>query len=352
MSVIVRISFILITVFTIYGGLVGNAFGQDPKGTKPVGYHLINKIPVGGVGGWDALVADPDARRLYVSHGTRVVVIDTASDAVVGEIPNTNGVHGIAFSSKLGRGWTSNGRDDSVTIFDLKTLKTLGTVKTGKNPDIIIYDPASKRVFAFNGGSNNATVIGTADGKVAGTIALGGKPEFAVSNGKGTVYVNLEDKSEVAAIDSKKLTVTAHWPISPGEEPTGLAIDRKTHRLFVACGNKKMIVMDAESGKVITDLPSGDGTDGAEFDPGTKFAFSSNGEGTLTVIHEDSKDKFTVVENITTQPRARTMAVDIKTHKVYLPTAKFGPVPAPTKDQPHPRAPMIESSFVILVYGR
>ncbi len=318
---------------------------------KPSGYHFLNKIEVGGGDGWDALIADPEAHRLYVSHATHVVVIDTATDKVVGDIPGTNGIHGIAIAEKLGKGFTSNGRDNTVTIFDLKTLKTLGTVKTDKNPDIIIFDPASNRVFVFNGGSNNATVIDAAGGSVAGTVALGGKPEFAASNGKGTVFVNLEDKSEVAAIDSNKLVVTTRWPIAPGIEPTGLAIDAKTQRLFIVCANKKMVVMDAVTGKVITDLPTGDGTDGAEFDPGTRFAFASNGEGTLTVVHEDSKDKFSVVENVTTQPRARTIAVDTKTHKVYLPAAQFGPAPATTTAQPRPRAPMLPNSFVILVYG-
>lgn len=332
--------------FVICAAFSANIFAQ-----KAPGYHLLNKIEVGGEGGWDALIADPDAHRLYVSHGTKVVVIDTMTDKVVGEIPNTNGVHGIAFSKKLGKGWTSNGRDNTVTIFDLKTLKTLGTLKTDKNPDIIIFDPATNRVFCFNGGSNNATVIDAVGDKVLGAVSVGGKPEFGVSNGKGTVYVNVEDKSEVVAIDAKKMTVTSHWPIAPGEEPTGLAIDNKTHRLFIVCANKKMIVMDAENGKVITDLPTGDGTDGADFDPGTKYAFSSNGEGTLTVIREDAKDKFTVAENVKTQARARTMAVDTKTHKVYLPTAQFGPAPAATKEQPRPRAPMLPNSFVILVYG-
>jgi DNA-binding beta-propeller fold protein YncE len=279
------------------------------------------------------------------------VVIDTATDKVVGEIPNTNGVHGIAFSEKLGKGWTSNGRDNTVTVFDLKTLKVLGTVKTDKNPDIIIFDQASNRVFSFNGGSHNATVIDAVKDIVAGTVEVGGKPEFAVSDGKGRVFVNVEDKSEVVAIDSKKLTVANRWPVAPGEEPTGLAMDSKTKRLFIVCGNKKMVVMDAATGKVITDLPTGDGTDGAEFDPGTKYAFSSNGEGTLTVVHEIGKDKFSVAENVKTQPRARTMAVDTKTHKVYLPTAQFGQAPAATKENPRPRAPMLPNSFVILVYG-
>ena len=316
------------------------------------GYHLVNKIEVGGEGGWDALTVDSGAHRLYVSHGTHVVVIDTSTDKVVGDIPNTNGIHGIAIADKLGRGFTSNGRDNTVTIFDLKTLKPIDTVKTDKNPDIIIFDPVSGQIFCFNGGSANATVIDAATGKVTGTVALGGKPEFAVGDGKGTVFVNLEDKSEVASIDSKKLAVTARWPIAPGEEPTGLAMDTKTRRLFIVCGNKKMIVLNADTGKVVADLATGEGTDGAEFDPGTKLAFSSNGEGTLTVVHEDSKDKFTIVENVKTAPRARTMAVDTRTHKVYLPTAQFGPTPAPTAAQPRPRAPMIPNSFVILVFGK
>ncbi|MEO6656454.1 MAG: PQQ-binding-like beta-propeller repeat protein [Pyrinomonadaceae bacterium] len=344
---------VLVTMLGVAVSFVTNIHAQYSSGKKQAGYHLLNKIEVGGEGGWDALITDPDAQRLYVSHGTKVVVIDTSTDKVVGEIPNTNGVHGIAIARKLGRGFTSNGRDNTVTIFDLKTLKNLGTVKTDKNPDIIIFDSSSNRVFSFNGGSNDATVIEAADGKVAGTVALGGKPEFAVSNGKGTVYVNIEDKSEVVAIDAKTLEVKTHWTLAPaGEEPTGLAMDTKTNRLFIVCGNKKMVVMDAATGKVITDLPTGDGTDGAEFDPGAKLAFSSNGEGTLTVVHEDSKDKFTVVENVTTQPRARTMAVDTKTHKVYLPTAQFGPAPAATTAQPRPRAPMLPGSFVILVYGK
>lgn len=316
------------------------------------GYHLIDKIQVGGDGGWDALTVDSKNHRLYVSHGTHVVVIDTETDKVVGDIPNTNGIHGIALAGKLGRGFTSNGRDNTVSIFDLKTLKLIGTVKTDKNPDIIIFDARSGNVFCFNGGSNNATVIDAAEGKAVGTVAFSGKPEFAVSDERGRVFVNLEDKSEVNVIDVKTLKVTAKWPIAPGEEPTGLAIDTKNNRLFIASGNKKMIVMDSTNGKVVADLPSGSGTDGAEFDPGTGFAFSPNGEGTLTVIREDSKDKFSVVENVKTEPRARTMALDTSTHKVYLPTAKFGPAPAPTEAQPRPRPPMLPDSFVILVYGK
>lgn len=316
------------------------------------GYHLLKKIEVGGEGGWDYLYADSDAHRLYVSHATKVVVIDTDKDAVIGEIPNTNGVHGIAIAEDLGRGFISDGRDNAVTIFDLKTLKPLDTVKAGKNPDAIIYDPATKRVFAFNGGSSDATVIEAESGQIAGTIALGGKPEFATADGKGMVFVNLEDKSEVVQIDSRKLTAGAHWPIAPGEEPSGMAIDRKAHRLFLVCSNKMMIVLNADNGKVVANLPTGEGTDAASFDPETKLAFSSNGEGTLTVIREDGNDKFSIAENVATQRGARTMTLDTKTHKVYLPTAQFGTPPAPTADRPHPRAPVVPNSFVVLVYGK
>ena len=316
------------------------------------GYHLLKKIQVAGQAGWDYLLADGDAHRLYVSHATKVVVIDTDKGAVIGEIPNTNGVHGIAVAESLGRGFVSDGRDNAVTIFDLKTLKTLDTVKTGKNPDAIIYDAATKRVFAFNGGSSDATVIDAASGKVAGTIALGGKPEFATADGKGMVFVNIEDKSEVVAIDSRKLEAKNRWSIAPGEEPSGMAIDDKTHRLFIVCSNEKMIVLNADNGKVVADLPIGKGTDAAGFDAKEKLAFSSKGEGNLTVVHEDSPDKFSVVENVATQRGARTMALDPKTHQVFLATAQFGETPAPTAERPRPRPAIVPNSFVILVYGK
>jgi YVTN family beta-propeller protein len=340
-------TFLLVVIASV------NIHAQPPQSAKPAaGYHLLKRIAVGGEGGWDYLTVDSAARRLYVSHATRVVVIDLDKGAVVGEIPNTNGVHGIAIAPELGRGFTSNGRDNNVTIFDLKTLSVLAQVKTGTNPDAIIYDPASRRVFAFNGRSNDATAIDAASGNVAATIALGGKPEFAVADGKGAVYVNIEDKSEVLAIDSNKLAVKAHWPLAPGEEPSGLAMDRQTRRLFVVCANKKMIVMNADNGHIVTDLPIGQGVDATAFDPETKLAFSSNGEGTLTVVHEDSPDKYTVVENATTQRGARTMALDPKTHTVYLATAQFGPPPAATPDRPRPRPTIVPGSFVVLVFGK
>jgi DNA-binding beta-propeller fold protein YncE len=330
-----------------------NVQAQPATSTQPAtGYHLLKRIEVGGEGGWDYLTVDSAAHRLYVSHATRVVVIDLDKGSIVGEIPDTKGVHGIAIAPELGRGFTSNGMLATATIFDLKTLKVLGQVKTGMNPDAIIYDPASRRVFAFNGRSADATAIDAATGTVAGTIALGGKPEFAAADGKGMVYVNIEDKSEVVAIDSKNLTAKAHWPLAPGEEPSGMAMDRKTRRLFIGCGNKKMIVMNADNGHVVADLPIGDGVDATAFDPDTKMAFSSNGEGTLTVVHEDSADKYSVVENAATQRGARTMALDPKTHTVYVATAQFGPPPAATPERPHPRPSTVPGSFVILAFGK
>ncbi len=344
--------FFALLFLAVFALITCKAQTSADKTLSASGYHLLEKIQVGGEGGWDYLFADADAHRLYVSHATKVVVIDTDKDTIIGEIPNTNGVHGIAVAENLGRGFVSDGRDNTVTIFDLKTLKTLDTVKVGKNPDAIIYDAASKRVFTFNGGSSDATAIDAASGKVAGTIALGGKPEFAASDGKGTVFVNIEDKSEVVPIDSRNLTAKTHWSIAPGEEPSGMAFDAKTRRLFLVCSNKKMIVLNADTGKVVADLPTGNGTDAAGFDTKTRLAFASNGEGTLTVVHEDSADKFSVVENVQTQRGARTMTLDAKTGKIYLATAQFGETPAPTAERPRPRPAIVPNSFVILVFGK
>jgi len=316
------------------------------------GYHLLKKIEVGGEGGWDYLFIDSAARRLYVSRSTRVMVFDVDSGNNVGEIPDTPGVHGIAIADDLGRGFTSNGRDGSVTIFDLKTLKPIGKAKVGTNPDCILYDPASHRVFAFNRGSSDVSAIDARTGEVAGLIALGGHPEFATSDGKGMIYVNLDDKSEIVPIDSQKLLAKAHWSVAPGEDPSGMAIDRKHNRLFSVCGNKKMTVMDASSGKVIAEVPIGANPDAAAFDPETSLAFSSNGEGTLTVVHQDSADKYSVVENVATQRGARTMALDPRSHKVFLAAAQYGPVPAATAERPNPRPAMVPNSFVILVFGK
>jgi hypothetical protein len=297
-------------------------------GSRPVpsGYHLVKSIPVGGEGGWDYLTVDADARRLYLSHATKVVVFDADSGAQVGEIPDTQGVHGIALAPDLGRGFTSNGRADTVTIFDLKTLKMVGSVKAGTNPDAILYDGVTKRVFAFNGRSKDATVINAADGSVLSTFPVGGKPEFAVADGKGGVYVNVQDTAEILHIDAQKMVVLQRWPLAPCKEPSGLAMDVKSRRLFAVCGNEMMAVVDADSGKVVATPKIGEGPDAAAFDPATNYAFSSNGEtGTLTVINEDAPDKYSVVDNVATKKSARTMALDGKTHNIFLPAADLIP---------------------------
>jgi DNA-binding beta-propeller fold protein YncE len=313
----------------------------------PSGYRVIKSVPVSGEGGWDYVTVDSDARRVYISHATQVVVLDADAHTVVGSIPDTQGVHGIAIASDLGRGFTSNGRANNVTIFDLKTLKTIGTVKTGTNPDAIIYDPGTKRVFAFNGRSNDATAINAADGTVAGTLALGGKPEFAVADDKGSIYVNIEDTSELVQFDAQKLTVTHRWPEKPCQEASGLAMDVKNRRLFAGCDNKMMAVIDADSGKVVATPAIGEGVDANAFDPATQLAFASNGEGTLTVVHEDSPDKYTVVENVPTKKSARTMGLDLKTHNIFLPAADFE---APAQGER--RGKMKPGSFVLLVVGK
>jgi DNA-binding beta-propeller fold protein YncE len=311
---------------------------------------VVRRIAAGGSGGWDYALVDPAAHRLYVTRATRVMVFDTESGKTVGEIPNTSGVHGVALVPDLNRGFTSNGKTGTVSVFDSRTLKVLDEVKvTGDKPDAIAYDPVSKRVFTFNGGSGNATAIDPATNKVAGIVALSGKPEFAVSDGKGTMFVNIEDKSEIVAFDSRSLAVKSHWPLAPCEEPSGLAIDREHRRLFAGCSNRMMAVVDADTGKVVATAPIGSGVDANAFDPATRLAYSSNGDGTLTVVHEDSPDKYTVVETVATEPGARTMALDEATHTIYLPTADFGPPPAPTKENLHPRRSIVDGTFRILV---
>lgn len=288
------------------------------------GYSIIKKIPISGAGSFDYLTVDEAARRLYVSHGTQVEVVDIDSMSVVGSIPNTAGVHGIAIAPEVGRGFTSNGQAATVTIFDLKTLKPIADVPTGKKPDAIIYDPATSRVFAFNGGSNSATAIDAATGKVAGTVNLEGGPEYAAADGKGFVYNNLEDESLLLKINSRELKVEQRWPVAPCSSPSSMAMDRANRRLFLGCRSKVMAVVDADSGKVITTLPIGDHVDATAFDNETKLIFNSNGEGTITVIHQDSPDKYSVVETVKTLPRAKTMALDPKTHRLFLSTAENG----------------------------
>jgi YVTN family beta-propeller protein len=290
----------------------------------PSGYSIIKKIPIAGQGSWDYLTVDEAARRLYVSHGTQVEVLDIDSLTVVGNLPKTPGVHGIAIAPELGRGFVSNGQASTVTIFDLKTLKPIADVPTGQKPDAIIYDPATSRVFAFNGGSNSATAIDAATGRVAGTVDLGGGPEFAAADGNGFVYDNLEDESLLLKINSRELKVEQRWPTAPCTSPSSMAMDHANRRVFLGCRSKVMAVVNADSGHVIATLPIGDHVDATAFDPETKLIFNSNGEGTITVIHQDSPDKYSVVETVKSAPRAKTMALDPKTHRLFLSTAENG----------------------------
>jgi len=300
------------------------AAGVATSRAGSAGYHRIKTIKLGGDEGWDYITFDPAARRLYVSRATHVVVLDAANGTVVGDIPDTPGVHGVALAPELNRGFTSNGHAATVTIFDTKTLKVLGTAPAGKNPDAIIYDPATSQVFAFNGGSDSTTVISAADGKVAGTLDLGGGPEFAAADGNGLVFNNLEDQSKLVKINSKKLLVDEHWPLAPCEAPSSMAMDRPNRRIFIGCRSKVMAVVDADSGKVITTVPIGDHVDASAFDPDSRLIFNSNGEGTISVVHEDSPDKYSVVQTVKTLPRAKTLALDLKTHQLFLSTVENG----------------------------
>lgn len=312
-------------------------------------YHFVKEIPIGGEGGWDYLSVDSANHRLYVTHGNQVVVIDTQADKVIGKIADTPGVHGFAVAPDLGRGFASNGRENTVSIVDLGTLKTLRKVDTGTNPDAILFEPTQREVYAFNGRSQSVTVIAAATGKVVASVPLGGKPEFAVCDPEaGRVYNNIEDKNEIAVLDAKTHAVVNRWPIAPGEEASGLAIDLAHHRLFACCGNEKLVMLDSQSGKVVASVPVGPGVDAAAFDPGTQLAFASaGGNGTVTVAHEDSPDKLTVVQTLTTEKGARTMTIDPTTHRLYLASAKFE---AGTGDGSR-RPPMVPDSFNVLVYG-
>ena len=313
-------------------------------------YKVTGNIPIPGEGGWDYLYADSANRTLYVAHNEVVDVVNLDTDKPVGKISGMKHVHGIAVAEGLNRGFISDGGSGEVVVFNLKTHAVLQKVKAGANPDGILYDPASKRVFAFNGGSKDATAIDAATGKVAGTIALGGKPEFPATDAKGDVYVNIEDKSEIVRLDPHTLKIKRRWSIAPCEEPSGLALDVSARRLFPVCDNKMTAVVNAETGKVITTVPIGEGPDAAAYDAGRKLVFSSNGhDGNLTVVKQ-SGDKYSVAQTVTTEKSARTMALDAKTHKIYLAAAKLGPVPPPSKENPHPRFPsVVPGTFHLVV---
>jgi len=327
------ISLLFMVVIAI-AAIVTNAAGADYKVTKT--------WKLGGEGGWDYITADSDGHRLFISRATRVMVIDTTTGKQVGEIPDTSGVHGIALDTDDGRGFTSNGREDTVSVFDLKSLAVQKKIKVGSGPDAILYDPFSKRVFTFNGRGHDTTAVDAAKGEVAGKLELGGKPEFAATDEKGTVFVNIEDKSELVAFDPIKLTEKARWKLADCEEPTGLAIDRKNRRLFAGCGgNKKMVVVDADSGKMLATPTIGEGCDAAAFDPDRSDAFASAGDGTITIIHEDSPQSFSVAQTVTTQKGARTMTMDAKTHQLFTVTANVSGTRENRKIEP--------DSFVVLV---
>lgn len=318
------------------------------------GYHQIKKIAIPGDGFWDYLTTDPATGRVFVSHGTEVDVVDGKKGEVTGKIGGLKLVHGIAIAPEFNHGFISDGAANTVVVFDLTTLAKVGEVAAGMNPDGIIYDPGTKRVFAFNGRSANATAVDAEKGTLAGTVTLEGKPEFAAADGKGHVYVNIEDKSEVMDIDSKALRVVHKWPLAPCEEPSGLAMDAKSRRIFSGCDNKIMSVMNADTGKVVTTVPIGDGVDATWFDPETKYVFNSCGQdAVLTVIHEDSPDKYTVVENVKTEKGARTMALDPKTHTVYLALAQVEMLPPAEGDaKGRPRRKVLPGTFGLLEFGR
>lgn len=336
---------ILLALFVsaLFGlALLGRAWPAGPSG-----YQVVKTVSMAGDGFWDYVNVDSNARRIYISHATKVVVLDADSFEAVGEIPDTQGVHGIALAPNLGRGFTSNGRAGTATIFDLKSLKVLGTVNTGKNPDAIVYEPVTKRVFTFNGGSNDATTFAAADGTVAGTLPLEGRPEFAAVDGKGKVYANIESTSELIEIDAQELKILHRWPLKPCESPSGLSMDQEKRRLFSGCENKMMAVVDADTGKVIATPAIGQGVDATAYDPGTGFALSSNGEGTLTVVKQEGPGDYSVLENVPTKKSARTMGLDLKTHNVVLPAADF----LPPKEGER-RGTMKPGSFVLVVLAR
>jgi YVTN family beta-propeller protein len=317
------------------------------------GYHLVKKVVLGGEGGWDYVNANPDTHRVYISRGTHIMVLDP-DGKVVGDIPNLKGTHGAALVPELNRGYSSNGQSNSVTIFDLKTLQVIKEVPlpAAQGPDGYLYDPTSKRVFVFNARSQDATGIDAETGEVAGTVPLGGKPEAAVADGQGHIFVNNEDKTLLVEFDSKTFKVLNNRPIDGCESPSGLAIDTAHKRVFVGCHNQQMVVVDYTAGKSVAKIPIGTGIDATWFDPGTQLAFSSCGDGTITAAHEDSPDKYTVVDTIKTQQGARTMALDTGNHMIYTVTAEFGPTPAASPENPRPRPAIIPNTFTLLIFAK
>ncbi|MGZ3765369.1 MAG: YncE family protein [Mucilaginibacter sp.] len=343
----IKKSAVLLIVFSIAISMPVKSWSQQTTGFK-----VLNDYKIPSLGGWDYITVDGANKRVYVSHGSQVNVISTTGDSI-GYIPKTTGVHGIALVQSLAKGFTSNGRTNSITVFDLKTLTATGEIAlTARNPDAIFYDDYSKTIITCNGGSKDLTFVDPATEKVVATVALGEKLETAVSDGKGKIFVNGEDNSTVHVVDATTFKEIANYKIDGGSSPSGLDIDRLTNRLFIACGDSKtMVIMDASNGKTVAKFPIGR-TDGLVFDPALKIAYASNGEGTITAVRELSADKFEFIENITTEPGARTIGIDLVTHHLFLPTAKSEPAPVPTADNPRPRPKQIPGTFHVIEVGK
>ena len=315
-------------------------------------YKLVGEIPIGGEGGWDILTVDSEAHRLYLSHSTKVVVIDLVKNAVVGEIADTPGVHGFVAVPEVGRGFSSNGKEAKASVVDLQTLKTLSKIDTGESPDALVYEPKHGEVYIFNHRGNSVTVIEAKTAKTVSTIQLGGSPEFAVvDRPAGRVYCNIEDKSEVVAIDAAKHEVVAHWSLAPGEGPTGIALDAAHHRLFSTCDNKLMTMLDTENGKVVATVPIGEGPDGSAFDEKMRLVFASCHDGTTTISKEETPDKLIVEQTLRTERGARTMAIDQMSRLIYLPTAQFESESTPSPGVPRQRPKIVPNTLKLLVYG-
>ena len=327
-------------------GLSFSAAAQDSS------YFVAARLAVGGNGGWDYLSIDPNTHLLYLSRADRVTIVDTVSGKSVGEIPETAGVHGIALAPDLNRGFISCGKGNIVKVFDVKTRAVLANVATGDGPDAILYEPHTRRVFAFNGRGRSATVIDAKTNSVVATIALAGKPEFARADGRGAVFVNIEDTAELAMIDARSAMLKSRWPLPKCEDPSGLALDAAHRRSFSTCANQVLAVLNMDSGQLVASVPIGKGVDGGEFDPATQNVFSANGEGNMTVVHEIDPDHYMVQQTLSTQRGARTIALDTGAHRLYLPTAELSPPPPASEENAHPRPAPIPGTFVVLVVQR
>jgi DNA-binding beta-propeller fold protein YncE len=333
--------------------LIGLVLLASMQAMEAQSFKFLKSIPIGGEGGWDCLSIDAQARRLYVTHADKIVVVDLTQDNVVGEIADTPGVHGFAVAPELSLGFSSNGAEARVSVVGLKTLKTIAKIQTGENPDAILFEPTRSEVYAFNGRGKSATVINAKSNNVVSTVPLSGKPEFAAVDELGErVFCNIADKNEVAVIDIKTHAMTATWPLAPGEEPTGIAFDAVHHRLFVGCHNKLMVMLDTDTGKLVAKIPIGAGADGCAFDDARQLAFASCGDGTLTIAKEEAQNKLTVVQTLTTERGARTMALDPGTHRIYTCTAQIAPDTGPSPSPGERRRPnYVPGTFHLLIYG-